>query len=78
MARVIAKPVAPTGAGKGSGASASKSPSPAAFRVNRPRPTEEQIRARAYEIYLRRNGGPGDAHSDWLQAEGELHAAESR
>ncbi len=35
-------------------------------------PTEEQIRARAYEIYLRRNGGPGDAHADWLQAEQEL------
>ncbi|MEW6251454.1 MAG: DUF2934 domain-containing protein [Planctomycetota bacterium] len=37
-------------------------------------PTEEQIRARAYEIYLRRNGGCGDAHSDWLQAEAELRS----
>jgi len=35
-------------------------------------PTEEQIRARAYEIYLRRNGGSGDALSDWTQAEREL------
>lgn len=35
-------------------------------------PTEDQIRARAYEIYLRRNGAPGDAHADWLQAEREL------
>jgi hypothetical protein len=35
-------------------------------------PTEQQIRARAYEIYLRRKGGPGDAHADWLQAEQEL------
>lgn len=34
--------------------------------------TEDQIRARAYEIYLRRNGVPGDEHSDWLQAEAEL------
>ena len=35
-------------------------------------PTEEQIRARAFEIFQRRNGGPGDAHADWLQAEREL------
>jgi len=35
-------------------------------------PSEEQVRARAFEIYLRRNGGPGDAQSDWLQAEREL------
>ncbi len=35
-------------------------------------PTQEQIRARAYEVFLRRNGGPGDAHDDWLQAEREL------
>ncbi len=41
-------------------------------------PTEDQIRARAYEIFLRRNGGPGDAHSDWLQAERELKAEMSR
>lgn len=35
-------------------------------------PTEEQIRQRAYEIYLRRNGAAGDPHSDWVQAEREL------
>ena len=35
-------------------------------------PSEEQIQARAFEIYLRRNGAPGDAQSDWLQAEREL------
>ncbi len=39
---------------------------------SKPMPTEEQIRARAFEIYLARNGGPGDAHSDWAQAEREL------
>jgi hypothetical protein len=37
-------------------------------------PTPEQIRARAFEIYLRRNGGPGDAHADWTQAERELRS----
>ena len=35
-------------------------------------PTEEQVRARAFQIYLARNGAPGDAHSDWVQAEREL------
>jgi hypothetical protein len=41
-------------------------------------PTEEQIRARAFEIFQRRNGGPGDAHADWLQAERELTEELSR
>ena len=41
-------------------------------------PTEDQIRARAFEIYLARNGGPGDAHADWLQAERELMEDRSR
>ncbi|TWT41121.1 hypothetical protein RAS1_38140 [Phycisphaerae bacterium RAS1] len=34
----------------------------------------DQIRKRAYEIYLRRNGGPGDPTADWLTAERELLA----
>jgi len=34
--------------------------------------TDEQIRSRAYEIYLARSGAPGDALSDWVQAEREL------
>ncbi|MBP7746622.1 MAG: DUF2934 domain-containing protein [Phycisphaerae bacterium] len=44
----------------------------------KPMPSEEQIRARAFEIFKRRNGGPGDAHSDWLQAERELQEELSR
>ena len=35
-------------------------------------PTREQIRERAYFIYLARNGAPGDAQADWLQAERDL------
>jgi len=35
---------------------------------------EEQIRFRAYQIYLARNGRPGRALEDWLQAERELQA----
>ena len=37
-------------------------------------PTEEGIRQRAHEIYLSRNGAPGNADADWLQAENELRA----
>ena len=35
-------------------------------------PTQEQIRHRAYEIYLARGCAPGDPRQDWLQAEREL------
>ena len=35
-------------------------------------PTEAEIRQRAHEIYLARNGAPGNAVLDWLQAECEL------
>jgi hypothetical protein len=35
---------------------------------------EEQVRQRAYEIYLsrKREDAPGDAVSDWVRAEQEL------
>ncbi len=36
--------------------------------------TYEQIAARAYEVYLKRGFGPGDALSDWLEAERQLKA----
>jgi hypothetical protein len=36
------------------------------------RPTQEEIRVRAYEIFLERGDAPGNAESDWLQAEAEL------
>ncbi len=78
MAKTSTKPMGPVGVTKSMGTAASKSPSAASFRHSSRRPTEEQIRSRAYEIFLRRNGGPGDAHSDWLQAERELHTASTR
>jgi hypothetical protein len=34
---------------------------------------EDAIRQAAYEAYLRRNGGPGDATSDWLEAEAKVN-----
>jgi Protein of unknown function (DUF2934) len=33
---------------------------------------EEEIRFRAYQIYLSRNRTPGHALEDWIQAEREL------
>jgi hypothetical protein len=37
-------------------------------------PTIEEIRERAYELYLNRGSGHGDDVSDWLRAESELRA----
>ncbi len=39
---------------------------------------EENIRRRAYEIYLERGGEPGHDLEDWLQAEREFTAAQSQ
>ena len=36
-------------------------------------PSHEEIRRRAYEIYLERDCGPGDELADWFRAERELH-----
>lgn len=35
---------------------------------------EEEIRRRAYEIYLKRGSTPGDESEDWLVAEREVRA----
>ena len=53
---------------------------PGATRRARPRtrpqakrlPTEEEIRNRAYELYLARGGEGGHEREDWEQAEREL------
>lgn len=41
-------------------------------------PTLEQIRRRAYEIYLQRDGQPGDSATDWRQAERDLRETAAR
>ena len=41
-------------------------------RITKTAPTLEQIQVRAYEIYLERQGAPGNQIEDWLQAEREL------
>jgi hypothetical protein len=35
---------------------------------------DEEIRHRAYELYLQRNGGAGDPNADWFVAEREVRA----
>jgi len=52
-------------------AAAPRKPRTAAAR----KPTYDQIQARAYEVFLRRGGTPGDELQDWLQAERELLAS---
>lgn len=47
------------------------------FRRTPDRPSESEIRRRAYEIHLR-NGREGNAVLDWLEAEQELLAAMRR
>ena len=37
-------------------------------------PSDEEIRARAYEIYLARGATPGFELNDWLDAEREPHS----
>jgi len=36
------------------------------------KPSEEEIRVRAYHRFLERGSGPGRAFDDWLDAEKEL------
>ena len=38
------------------------------------KPTQDEIAARAYAIYLERGSTPGDPMQDWLRAEQELAA----
>ena len=38
---------------------------------------EEQIRARAYELYLQRNGNGGSAVQDWLRAQEEIRGRQN-
>ena len=54
-------------------------PMPAPARAKKPASEtlalEEQIRRRAYELYVRRGNQPGSDLNDWLQAEEEIRRA---
>lgn len=43
-------------------------------QAGQPEPSDEEIRQRAYEIYLAKGGAPGNEVEDWLQAEHELRS----
>jgi hypothetical protein len=49
-------------------------PSIRKVKVQQPTITENDLRRRAYEIYLERGPKPGNQIGDWLQAERELKA----
>ena len=38
------------------------------------KPSHDEIAERAFQIYLGRNGAPGDPMQDWVRAEQELSA----
>jgi hypothetical protein len=46
--------------------------------MNDNRPTDEQIRRRAREIFLRNGSKPGHDLDNWLQAERELSQSSGR
>ena len=50
--------------------SATKSKSPSVKKLS----PQEKIAQRAYEIYLQRNGAPGNPLEDWVRAEREILA----
>ena len=47
-------------------------PAPQKVKLKQSAITENDLRLRAYEIYLQRGPNPGDEVGDWLQAEREL------
>jgi hypothetical protein len=54
--------------------SKSRKPRAAKTQPASAQPTQEQIQIRAYQIYLERNGAPGNPFEDWTRAERELLA----
>jgi len=50
----------------------SSSPSTQKPRTAKIQPTQEEIAVRAYQIYLKRGGTPGNEFEDWIQAERQL------
>lgn len=77
MAKAVKKTTKKTTAKQASSNTATPKKTTTRRRATQPKvatvtPTHQQIEQRAFEIFLARNGAPGDAHSDWLQAEREL------
>ncbi len=67
-------PVAPVARSETKGSGTIAAAKPMGSIAAKPNPTYEQIAERAHQIYLKRGFGPGDATSDWLEAERQLKA----
>jgi len=52
--------------------------SPKAVRKSPSEPLEDQIRRRAYELYIQRGNETGSELDDWLQAEEEILQAREK
>ena len=50
----------------------SSSPTTLSPRVEKNKPTQEEIALRAYHIFLQRGGVPGNEFEDWMEAERQL------
>ena len=50
----------------------SSSPSAQKLRTAKIQPPREEIAVRAYPLYLKRGGAPGNELEDWIQAERQL------
>jgi hypothetical protein len=48
------------------------SPAAQKARMATSQPTQDEIALRAYHIYLKRGGAPGNELEDWIQAESQL------
>ncbi len=62
---------APRTTTKAKGGKTEKNP-PGHTSIEARRPSEDEIRRRAYEIYVARGGTPGHELDDWIRAEREL------
>lgn len=63
---------------KANGHTATNGSSSTKSRAKKAVPTTEAIQLRAYEIYLERNGAPGNPLEDWVRAENELLHANAK
>jgi hypothetical protein len=63
---------------KAAGSKKPKTTRKVSSRISRRGPTEEEIRTRAYEIYLRRGGAHGHDLDDWFRAEREFNVVEMK
>jgi len=57
---------------------AQQSPSTSDYLGLEPQPNEDEIRHRAYHLYLERGGGHGRDFDDWVRAEKELKKQSSK